>query len=66
MFPEASTLMDQAFHTTSIMIVFRLKALKVGSTFKTLSTRFLMPEEIFRSCLSRQPTNFLSVLLKNH
>lgn len=65
MFPEASTLVGQAFHTKSTMILFRVKALRVGSTFKTLSTEVLMPEEIFRSCLSRQPTNFLSVLLKN-
>lgn len=46
MSPVASTLVGLAFHTKSVMILFRVKALRVGSTFKTLSTEVLMPEEI--------------------
>lgn len=63
MFPVASTLVGLAFHTKS-MIIFRVKALRVGVTFKISSTGFLMPEEIFSSL---QKTNqFLCVVLKNH
>lgn len=49
MFPVASTLVGLAFHTKPMMIIFRMKALRVGVTFKISSTGLLMPEEIFSS-----------------
>lgn len=60
MFKVTSTLAGQVF----TLNLSRAKALKAGSTFTILFTEVLVPEQIFKTCLSRQPSNILFVLLK--